>query len=258
MNMHTGLPPSEAVVTYDILGIEAASLGWKEAIDLLCRLLAQRCFMRVGFLNAHNANLATDDPSFKAALADFLILPDGVGVDIAAKLLYGKIFAANLNGTDFIPAFLEALPGRARVGLIGARRESIDSATEALKRMAPGHEFIAVRDGFFTADEEPAILRQIEELNLDILLVAMGVPRQEKWVAHKIDSRHCTLPIAVGALFDFLSGTVPRAPMWMRRLRLEWLHRLSQEPRRLWRRYVIGNPLFILRVLRQKLSGVQR
>ena len=83
------------------------------------------------------------------------------------------------------------------------------------------------------------------------------LPRQEKWVAHKIDARHCTLPIAVGALFDFLSGTVPRAPMWMRRLRLEWFYRLSHEPRRLWRRYVIGNPLFMLRVLRQKLSGAK-
>ena len=82
----------------------------------------------------------------------------------------------------------------------------------------------------------------------------MGVPRQELWIARHIDARHCTLPIAVGALLDFLSGTVPRAPLWMRQLRLEWLFRLWVEPGRLWRRYVVGNPLFLLRVIRQKLS----
>ena len=74
--------------------------------------------------------------------------------------------------------------------------------------------------------EEPAILERIEALRPDILLVAMGVPRQEFWIASNITPRHCTLPIAVGALLDFLSGAVPRAPLWMRRLRLEWLFRL--------------------------------
>ena len=87
-----------------------------------------------------------------------------------------------------------------------------------------------------------------------MLLVAMGVPRQELWIARHIDERHCTLPIAVGALLDFLSGAVPRAPLWMRRLRLEWLFRLVVEPGRLWRRYVVGNPLFLVRVVRQRLS----
>ena len=87
----------------------------------------------------------------------------------------------------------------------------------------------------------------------DILLVAMGVPRQEFWIAKNITSSHCTLPIAVGALLDFLSGSVPRAPAWMRRLRLEWVFRLIVEPGRLWRRYVLGNPVFLARVVRQKL-----
>lgn len=83
----------------------------------------------------------------------------------------------------------------------------------------------------------------------------MGVPRQELWIARNLTEKHCTLPIAVGALLDFLSGAVPRAPGWMRRMRLEWLFRLIVEPGRLWRRYIVGNPLFLARVLRQKLVG---
>ena len=85
----------------------------------------------------------------------------------------------------------------------------------------------------------------------------MGVPRQELWIARNLTKQHCILPIAVGALLDFLSGSVPRAPGWMRTLRLEWLFRLIIEPRRLWRRYIVGNPLFLARVLYQKFFGVR-
>ena len=90
----------------DILGIPVASIGLDAAIRLLRGFVAEGRFTKVGFLNAHNANLACSDPQFAEALSDFLILSDGVGVDMAAKLLYGEPFPANLNGTDFIPAFL--------------------------------------------------------------------------------------------------------------------------------------------------------
>ena len=89
-------------------------------------------------------------------------------------------------------------------------------------------------------------------LRPEILLVAMGVPRQELWIERHITAEHCTLPIAVGALFDFMSGAVPRAPSLMRQLRMEWVFRLMIEPMRLWRRYVLGNPIFLVRVLREK------
>lgn len=116
------------------------------------------------------------------------------------------------------------------------------------------HRFVVIHDGYFPPSQEQEIVDRIAALRPDVLLVAMGVPRQELWIERHIDARHCTLPIAVGALLDFLSGAVPRAPLWMRRLRLEWLFRLAVEPGRLWRRYVVGNPLFLLRVVRQKFS----
>ncbi|CDX14337.1 Glycosyl transferase, WecB/TagA/CpsF family [Mesorhizobium sp. ORS 3324] len=237
-----------------ILGIPVLAIRWDEAIALLSRLIAEQRFTKVSFLNAHNANLACTDPVFAGALDDFLVLPDGVGVDIAATLLYGAPFPDNLNGTDFVPAFLQASARPLTVALLGATRVNAEAASVKLSALAAQHKFVVVHDGYFSPAEEPAIIERIAKLRPDILLVAMGVPRQELWIARHIDARHCTLPIAVGALLDFLSGTVPRAPLWMRRLRLEWLFRLWIEPRRLWRRYVVGNPLFLWRVLKQRLS----
>ncbi|EHK54515.1 WecB/TagA/CpsF family glycosyltransferase [Allomesorhizobium alhagi] len=238
-----------------ILGISVASIGWNDAISLLNRMLVERRFTKVSFLNAHNANVASIDAAFADALENFLILPDGVGVDMAAKILYGSPFPANLNGTDFIPGFLQAVSKPLTVGLLGATRRNAEGAATKLAAIAPQHNYIVIHDGYFSPQEEPGVVETIRALRPDILLVAMGVPRQELWIARNLTEKHCTLPIAVGALLDFLSGAVPRAPGWMRRMRLEWLFRLIVEPGRLWRRYIVGNPLFLARVLRQKLVG---
>ncbi|MEW6629835.1 MAG: WecB/TagA/CpsF family glycosyltransferase [Pseudomonadota bacterium] len=254
MNMHAARAAFGLDTLRTILGISVLAIRWDDAIALLARLVAERRFTKVSFLNAHNANIAYSDPVFAEALDDFLILPDGVGVDIAAKLLYGAPFPDNLNGTDFVPAFLQASKRPLTVALLGASRVNAEAASVKLSALAGQHNFVVVHDGYFSAAQEPEIVERIAKLRPDVLLVAMGVPRQELWIARHIDARHCTLPIAVGALLDFLSGTVPRAPLWMRRLRLEWLYRLWIEPGRLWRRYVVGNPVFLWRVLKQKLS----
>jgi len=255
MNVHAARRASDIKSWRTILGIAVANVEWGDAIGLLKRKLDDRRFTKVTFLNAHNANIACVDADFAKALKDFLILPDGIGVDIAAKLLYGAPFPSNLNGTDFIPAFLQASTRPLTVGLIGATRRNADEAARKLAVLAGQHSFAVIHDGYFSPKEEPEIVERIRILRPDILLVAMGVPRQELWIARNITDQHCTLPIAVGALLDFLSGAVPRAPAWMRAIRLEWVFRLLVEPRRLWHRYVVGNPLFLARVLRQKFSG---
>lgn len=254
MNMHSARAAFGLDKLMTILGIPVVAVRWNDAIALLNRLIAERRFTKVSFLNAHNANIAYTDPVFAGALDDFLILPDGIGIDLAARLLYGAPFPDNLNGTDFVPAFLQASTTPLTVGLLGATRVNAEAASVKLAALAVQHKFVVVHDGYFPASQEQEIVDRIAALRPDVLLVAMGVPRQELWIERHIDARHCTLPIAVGALLDFLSGAVPRAPLWMRRLRLEWLFRLAVEPSRLWRRYVVGNPLFLLRVVRQKFS----
>ena len=255
MNIHAAPPASDRVPTRIILGIPVAHIAWADAIAHLRTLVRDRRFTKVGFLNAHNANVACSDAEFARVLQDFMVLPDGVGVDMAAKLLYGERFPSNLNGTDFIPHLIASVNEPMTVALLGTTRINAEGALAALAALAPQHLYELVHDGFFTPDEEPDILARIRRLRPDVLLVAMGVPRQELWIQRNLGPDDCTLPIAVGALLDFLSGAVPRAPTWVRHLRLEWFFRLLVEPGRLWRRYILGNPIFIARVLIQKLRG---
>ncbi|MEP9370756.1 WecB/TagA/CpsF family glycosyltransferase [Mesorhizobium sp. KR1-2] len=113
-------------------------------------MLAERRFTKVSFLNAHNANTDCRDAEFAAALYDFLILPDGIGVDIASKLLYGAPFPANLNGTDLIPGFLQASAEQHTVGLVGTTRENAETAAKTLSALAGQHRFAVIHDGFST------------------------------------------------------------------------------------------------------------
>lgn len=241
--------------SHSILGVPVAALSWHNAIDLMRQRIAAQDFTLVTWLNAHNANIAQTDAGFRAALDSFLVLPDGIGVDIAAKILHGSSFPANLNGTDFTPALLQAETNPVRIGLIGARPDVVEKAAGKFRKIAPQHEVRVISDGFFNAADEPRILQSLKDFSPHILLVAMGVPRQEMFMAQKLTAEHCTLAFGVGALFDFMADVVPRAPGLVQKLRFEWLYRLAQEPGRLWRRYVVGNPLFLLRVVRARLRG---
>lgn len=242
----------------DILGIPVADLDYVPALDLLAKRIERGVFTPVAFLNANNANIAIADPEFARTLDGFLILSDGVGVDMAAKILHGRMFKANLNGTDFIPALLAHCTSPLKVGLIGARRDVAQAAVAKFQFDNPQHEFRLISDGYFKPEDEEQIRSKTTEFAPDIVLVAMGVPRQEQFTSRVLGPGTCTVPITVGALFDLHTGMIPRAPEWMRASRTEWVFRLWKEPKRLWRRYVMGNPLFLLRVIRCRLTGQSR
>jgi exopolysaccharide biosynthesis WecB/TagA/CpsF family protein len=240
-----------------IFGIEIADVSQDAALSLLGGALEARQPLKLAFCNAHTANLAWGDGGFRATLADFTVFADGVGVDMAAKLLHGAPFAANLNGTDFVPLFLRGATRPLRLALIGGRPGVVERAAAELTRLAPQHSVTVVQHGFGDAAAEQTFVEALTQSPVDVLLVAMGNPAQERWIAQHITGAHAILAIGVGALFDFLSHEVPRAPLWMRRLRIEWLYRLGLEPRRLFRRYILGNPLFLLRVFAQRI-GLRR
>ena len=169
MNMHAARATSGLDTLKTILGIPVLAIRWNDAVSLLNCLIAERRFTKVSFLNAHNANLASTDPAFAEALDDFLILPDGIGVDLAAKLLYGAPFPDNLNGTDFVPAFLQASTTPLTVGLLGATRVNAEAASAKLAALAVQHRFVVIHDGYFSAAEEAGIVDRIEELRPDVL-----------------------------------------------------------------------------------------
>lgn len=238
-----------------ILGLPVHDLGWKQALALLEeKLVSREGFTHIAFLNANNANVMVGDPEYRDVLDRCLVLPDGIGVDIAAHFLHGGRFTANLNGTDFVPAALTFISKPLRVGLLGATSEVLQAAAVNFRKHTPWHEFIEISDGYFDREDPVLILKRIKAARIDLLLVAMGTPLQEKWVDRHLSADHARVVISVGALLDFVSGRVARAPSWIRRLRSEWLFRLWLEPSRLWRRYVLGIPVFLWHVLRHRLS----
>ncbi len=237
----------------NMFGIPVFDLSWVSGLSLMAQYAGTAdAHAKVSFLNANNVNILLKDSEYFNVLQTHMVLPDGIGMDLAAKALYGEAFAANLNGTDFIPALLTYMETPRRIGLIGAKPGVLAGAIAGFRKHAPWHQFIPVADGYFDEEELPVILQRLSEAEIDILLVAMGTPLQEKWIEKHINENHARLVFGVGALFDFVSGTMPRAPGWMRKMRCEWLYRLALEPARLWRRYVIGIPIFLAHVLRFK------
>jgi exopolysaccharide biosynthesis WecB/TagA/CpsF family protein len=241
-----------------ILGVQVRDCGRAEALALLHQAIAANRHLKVAFCNAHAANTAWADADFRSALSRFTVFPDGFGVDLASRWLRGRPFAANLNGTDFMPELIRSSPRPLRIALIGGRPGVAKRAAAALAEMDRRHAFAPILHGFAPAEDILAWLDAMRETPADIILVAMGNPKQELWIDAHLTADHGRLAVGVGALFDFLAGEVSRAPEWVRAARLEWMWRLMLEPKRLFRRYVLGNPLFLLRVLLTKAGMARR
>lgn len=207
---------------------------------------------QVAFVNPDCLNIAWADPHYRALLLDAeRVLPDGIGLRIGGRLL-GQPLQENINGTDLFPLLCSAARAAGRsLYLLGARPGIAAAAAARMQQRFPGLRIAGTQDGYFAPAATPAVIAAINASGADILLVAFGVPHQETWIsAHRADLR-VRVCMGVGGLFDFYSGRIRRAPPWLRELGLEWLYRLLQEPGRMWRRYVIGNPLFLYRVWRQ-------
>lgn len=211
----------------------------------------------LAFANAHALNLAARDAAFfeDLAAADWL-LRDGQGMAWLLRLLRQPP-GLNLNGTDLIPALVarlgQAQPG-ARIALLGTRAPWLARAGTRLQALSGGAHCL-VADGFLPDAE---YLRLAARESPHLVVLAMGMPRQERLARALRASAHAPcLIICGGAIADFLGGRFPRAPRWLRRLGLEWVWRLGREPRRLFRRYVLGNPLFLARALWLALSRHQ-
>jgi alpha-1,3-mannosyltransferase len=235
------------LTSVDIFGVRVQSGTTPAVISHIDTRLREGDATRVAFLNAHLANVCAHSAALRAGLDNFLVLNDGVGLDIARRVLHGSGFDDNLNGTDFVTAFLDSSAFDHRVFLLGARADVVARAAERLARRWPRHIVAGFHHGFLREAEEAALEQAIAAARPTLVLVGMGNPRQEQWIARHVPGL-APCAMAVGAWFDFFSGTMPRAPFWLRRARLEWLYRLWREPRRLGRRYLIGNAVFLSRL----------
>ncbi|ADZ72329.1 WecB/TagA/CpsF family glycosyltransferase [Polymorphum gilvum] len=244
-----GVPAGTEVVQIGPLGLN--KLTRAQAVDLVRTAILLRRKADFAICNAHTALLAIDDPAYAETLGRMILLNDGIGVDIASRILTGSGFPANLNGTDFVPDLLASIGVPLRIYLLGARPASVEGTARHLSQTYPQHEVVGHRDGYFGEAERPAVIDAVNAARADLLLVAMGNPLQERFIADNRDRLAPTVCMGVGALFDFLSGEVVRAPKPVQAMGLEWLFRLLQEPRRLGRRYTVGVVRFLLEIRRQ-------
>jgi exopolysaccharide biosynthesis WecB/TagA/CpsF family protein len=254
-NLDGILPPvSQQPASIEILGVRYARLSADEALARAEVLYERDEPAWIAVENAHGLNLAYSDPSFRAVLRRAeLVLNDGKGVMLAA-LLNGRPFPADLNGNFFTPRLLARAASRGwPTYLLGADPGVAERAARRLQASLPQLTIAGVRHGFVAPDEEAEVCEKIRASGAGLLLVGMGNPLQERWLDRNLARSGARLGLGVGAFFDFQAGKVPRAPGWMNRLGIEWVHRLAQEPGRLWRRYLFGNPLFIYRVVRERL-----
>lgn len=239
-----------------IVSARVDNLSIPEALDAIFAPADGRSRV-VHFVHPHALNLASDDPHLRACLdsAD-LVLPDGVGLRLASLVL-GVSLRDNLNGTDLLPLLCRRAAAEGRpLALVGAAPGVAGDCARRLQEDFPGLRIPILSDGFLSPEQSGQLASRIAALHRPLVLVAMGSPLQEAWIWRHLASLPGVTALSVGGLFDFFAGRVPRAPWLWRELGLEWLFRLRCEPRRLARRYLLGNPLFLLRALRQRASGL--
>jgi exopolysaccharide biosynthesis WecB/TagA/CpsF family protein len=241
----------------DIGGVNVLAADVTEFVARFDESLASGRPMKVAFLNANLFNFTRSDPRLADLLSDFTVLNDGVGLNLASLMLRGALFPTNMNGTDLVPMVLSKTAHRLRIFLVGSRPKSVQRASETIARMWPQHKVVGFQDGYYEVAEEEKVIERIRSSNPDLVLVGLGNPKQERWIAKHIPHA-CPRAFAVGGLFDFVSGEIPRAPVVLRAMSMEWLFRLLYEPVRLWRRYLLGIPVFIATVTGEVLSRAGR
>lgn len=243
--------PTPPMVSFFDVTVTNATMA--EAIDWIVMRVKRRQRAQVAFVNPDCLNIAYRHEAYKQCLIEAdQVLPDGIGIHLGCRIL-GVSLRENVNGTDLFPRLCErAVKENMSLFLLGAKPGVAQAAAEAMQARYPGLRIAGVRDGYFEQSEISGVINDVNKSGADILLVAMGAPRQELWLAEHAKQLNPAIRMGVGGLFDFYSGRIPRAPLWMREIGLEWLYRLLQEPGRMWRRYVIGNPLFLFRVWRQR------
>jgi exopolysaccharide biosynthesis WecB/TagA/CpsF family protein len=239
----------------EILNVRYDNLTVPQALETVLGYLDGDERRTVFFLNADCLRQSQKDEEYMGFLnkAD-LVLSDGIGLRIASKL-FGAPMVDNCNGTDFSPVLIEeaSRQKRAKIFLFGGKDGVAARAKANLERKVPGVQVVGAVSGYGV--DTDALIEEINASGADIVFVALGVPSQEKWIMRnreRIEAKVCT---GVGALLDYLSDTIPRAPLWMRKCHLEWSWRIFVDPKRMVRRYLVDGVGFMIYLVGKRMTG---
>lgn len=249
------LPPLERV---SVLGVPVIDQTMDEALDMLetCMRATPVRSRSVFFVNAATLNVASENPDYRGVLAraDF-VFGDGTGIRWATRALHGMKLKDNVNGTDLVPELFGKRGGRGyRYFLLGNTPERIERAAKYLQTTYPGFTLAGYHHGYLKPEEQAGVIERINASQAHLLLVGMGNPKQEQWIDAHLHALRVPICMGIGGLTDYFSGDLVRASPWVRRLGQEWLHLLILQPHKA-RRYLIGNPVFLMRVAKSKVLG---
>jgi N-acetylglucosaminyldiphosphoundecaprenol N-acetyl-beta-D-mannosaminyltransferase len=238
-----------------ILGVRVDCINKDDLLKQALNWAGQDKKVTISYVNAHCLNVAVKDDVYRNLLNKFdLVFSDGIGVVWAGRFLVRKKLY-KVTCRAWIEEFCWMCQEQGiSLYLLGGRPGITQEAQKRLQDLSPKLQILGTCDGFFHEKSEMEVLLELEEKRPDILLVGMGVPRQEKWMEinrQKIPAKVCW---AVGAMFDYVAGAESPVPRWMERLALEWLWRMVIDPWNKWERYMFGTPLFMWRVLQEKLK----
>ena len=234
----------------DILGVKVDSVTMRQAVEQVERYIEQRSPVLIATANAEMIMRATHDKELRNILnGAALVVPDGAGTVWAARHL-GCAMPERVAGYDLAQELMKLAPEKdQRIYFFGSAPGVAEKAKKKAEELYPGIRIAGVRNGFFQAEDEPEIIQGIKEAKPDILLAALGVPKQEKWLAAHKDELGVPVSIGVGGTLDVMAGVMKRAPRWMQEAKLEWLFRGMLQPKRAGRLAVL--PKFVWKVLRK-------
>ncbi len=235
--------------TIQLLGVRVDALSVEQLLSEIQHCIEQEKKVYLGYVNTHAMNIAYTSSWFRLFLnQSYLTFCDGFGIKLGA-FLTGQRLVYRFTPPDFMESICELACRRGwRVFFLGAEPGVPQAAAADLQTRLPGLQ-IQTHHGYFDKAcgglENQRVLEQINQFQPQILVLGFGMPLQERWIMENIASLNINIAFPAGALFDYLSGRLPRAPYWMTDHGLEWLGRLVVEPRRLWKRYFWNNPRFI-------------
>ena len=244
--------------TATVLGVEIDRLRMSQVLDLVDSRIERGQRLRIGVVNAAKlVNMQRDPDLDKDVSSSDIVLADGMSVVWASKLRANPL-PERVAGIDLMHEILaRAASGQRSVFFLGAREEVCAEVVRRAQQDYPGMQVAGHRNGYFDDADEAAIVEQINAANPDVLFVAMTSPKKERFMARWEQTLRVPVIHGVGGSFDVYAGLVSRAPEWMQRAGLEWLHRVLQEPGRMWRRYLVTNCIFVWRVATGLLAGKQ-
>lgn len=235
----------------EILGVNVNSLTMAQAVEAVQQFIAEKKVALVATANAEMLMRSTQDEELKDILnqAD-LVVPDGAGTVWAAGHL-GEPMPERVAGFDLAQELMREAPARGdRIYFFGSAPGVADKAKAKAEELYPGIQVVGTRNGFFAEADEPGIIAEIKAARPDILLAALGVPKQEKWLKKHMQELQVPVSIGVGGTLDVMAGVMERAPLWMQKAKLEWLFRGLKQPSRAGR--LLALPKFVLKVVASK------